>query len=171
MAVTDRNGASRARFLLNGIPDRFQDFCHMDQITFVQLADWILENSQSHLSEDISVEECLFVFLDIVAQGNNFRNAAYGWNHDIQLTQSIFLNIVHALQTLRQKEDISPSCPNLNTMKKRWRILQSWRPGKSRMDGRVKIGDDGGDGLEMNQEQLMEALTALNNFIHEHKEA
>jgi hypothetical protein len=88
MAVTGTAGADRARWLLNGIPDRFNDFCHMDQFTFVQLADWIIENAESSTCEEnISVEESLFVFLDIVAQGNSFRNAAYTWDHDIKLTQ------------------------------------------------------------------------------------
>lgn len=48
--------------------------------------------------------------------------------------------------------------------------MRAWRHGKSRMDGLVKIGDDHGDGLEVNQENLVQALTALNNFIHEHRE-
>jgi hypothetical protein len=88
MAVKGTAGADRARWLLNGIPDRFNEFCHMDQFTFVQLADWILDNAESSTcEEDISVEESLFVFLDIVAQGNSFRNAAYTWDHDIKLTQ------------------------------------------------------------------------------------
>jgi hypothetical protein len=88
MAVTGSAGADRARWLLNGIPDRFNEFCHMDQFTFVQLADWIIENAESSTCEEnISVEESLFVFLDIVAQGNSFRNAAYTWDHDIKLTQ------------------------------------------------------------------------------------
>ncbi|KAF2003922.1 hypothetical protein P154DRAFT_427978 [Amniculicola lignicola CBS 123094] len=170
MAVTDRSGANRARYLLNGIPDKFQDFCHMDQITFVQLADWIMENATSSTPEDITIEESLFVFLDIVAQGNSFRNTAYGWDHDVKLTQNIFLNVLNALQLLREKEEISPSCPSFSTTRSRWRIIKAWRLGKSRMDGLVKIGDDGGDGLEVSQEELTQALTALNNFIHEHKE-
>lgn len=88
MAVKSITGADRARWLLNGIPERFVDFCHMDQITFVELADWIIGNCESSTAkEDISVEESLFVFFDIVAQGNSFRNAAYEWDHDIKLTQ------------------------------------------------------------------------------------
>lgn len=87
MAVTGSTGADRARYLLNGVPNRFNDFCHMDQMTFVQLADWIVENTQSSTPQDISIEESLFVFLDIVAQGNSFRSTAYGWDHDVQLTQ------------------------------------------------------------------------------------
>ncbi|KAF2738353.1 hypothetical protein EJ04DRAFT_50692 [Polyplosphaeria fusca] len=171
MAVTGSAGAKKARGLLNGIPDRFNEFCHMDQITFIQLADWLLENTQSNISEDISVEESLFIFLDIVAQGNSFKTAAYGWDHDVQLTQNIFLNIVNALHVLREKEELSPSCPAFNTSKKRWRMIHAWRPGKAKMDGRVKIGGDlGGDGLEVNQQSIIEALTALNNFIHEHNE-
>lgn len=92
MAVRGSAGADRARGLLNGIPDRFNDFCHMDMFTFVQLADWILDNAESSTAEeDISVEESLFVFLDIVAQGNSFRSAAYEWDHDIKLTQKYVL--------------------------------------------------------------------------------
>lgn len=36
----------------------------------------------------------------------------------------------------------------------------------------MKIGDDGvsGDGLEVNQESLKQALLALNNFIYEQGE-
>jgi hypothetical protein len=78
MAVKESSGAKRAIYLLMGIPDRFNDFCHMDQI---------LNNVESQLSTDISIEESLFVFLDIVAQGNSFTNAAYGWDHDVQLIQ------------------------------------------------------------------------------------
>ena len=89
MAVMGNPGAERARGLLNGIPDRFNDFCHMDQITFVQLADWLVEHADRtpNVPQEISVEESLFVFLDIVAQGNSFRNTAYNWSHDIKLTQ------------------------------------------------------------------------------------
>jgi hypothetical protein len=39
-----------------------------------------------------------------------------------------------------------------------------------RTDGLVKVGDDRGDGLEVSRESLVQALTALNNFIHERKE-
>jgi hypothetical protein len=87
MAVMGTAGTERARYLLNGVPDRFNDFCHMDQITFVQLADWLMEHADSSIPFEISVEECLFIFLDIVAQGNSFKGAAYGWDHDVQLTQ------------------------------------------------------------------------------------
>lgn len=83
---------------------------------------------------------------------------------------SIFLNILHALQLLREKEEISPSCPAFNTTRSRWRVLKGFRGAKSRMDGMIKIGDEGGDGLEISQESLTSALTALNNFIHEHRE-
>jgi len=86
MDVEGNAGARRALSLLFGIPDRFNDFCHIDQITFIQLADWILANVTSKLSTDISVEESLFVFLEIVAQGNSFSHAAYNWDHDIELT-------------------------------------------------------------------------------------
>lgn len=87
MAVQDSAGAKRAMYLLMGIPDRFNEFCHMDQMTFVQLADWILNNVESQLAVNISIEESLLVFFDIVAQGNSFSSAAYGWDHDIELTQ------------------------------------------------------------------------------------
>lgn len=173
MAVsgTSSSGADRARYLLNGIPDRFNEHCHMDQFTFVQLADWIVENVESSTAEqDISVEESLFVFLDIVAQGNSFRSTAHGWDHDVKLTQTIFLNVLNALRTLHEKEEVSPTCPPYTSTKTRWRILKSWRPGKTRMDGMVKIGDDGGDGIDVEQENIVQAITALNNFIHERKE-
>lgn len=73
---------------------------------------------------------------------------------------------------LHDKEEVSPSCPpfNVNSSRKRWRVLQGCRPGKSRMDGLIKIGDEDGDGLEISQERLKLALAALNNWIHEHKE-
>lgn len=47
-----------------------------------------------------------------------------------------------------------------------------WRPGRSRMDGLVKVGNDGmnGDGLEVDQEALKQALLAVNNFMHEREE-
>jgi hypothetical protein len=163
-------GAQRARGLLNGVPDRFNDFCHMDMITFVQLADWMCENCESNPAPDVSVEESLFVFLDIVAQGNSFKNTAYNWDHDVELTQRIFLNILEALHTLREREELSPSCPSFSMTKNRWRILKGFRPGKMRSDGMVKIGDEAGGGLEVSHESLTQALTALNNFIHEHRE-
>jgi hypothetical protein len=83
---------------------------------------------------------------------------------------SIFVDILNALQVLREKEELSPSCPSFSMSKSRWRVLRSWRPGKSRMDGLIRVGDDAGDGLEIDQETLVGALTALNNFIYEHKE-
>ncbi|KAH7126909.1 hypothetical protein B0J11DRAFT_289350 [Dendryphion nanum] len=171
MAVSGSTGADRARYLLNGIPDRFNEFCHMDQFTFVQLADWIVENVESSTAEQaISIEESLFVFLDIIAQGNSFKSTAYGWNHDVKMTQTIFLNVLNALKTLGEKEELSPDCPPYTATKSRWRILKAWRAGKTRMDGLVKVGDDNGDGLEIPQEKIIEAITALNNFIHERKE-
>ncbi|KAF2131925.1 hypothetical protein P153DRAFT_285572 [Dothidotthia symphoricarpi CBS 119687] len=171
MDVEGNAGARRALSLLFGIPDRFNDFCHIDQITFVQLADWILANVTSKLSTDISVEESLFVFLDIVAQGNSFSHAAYNWDHDVQLTHGIFLNVLNALTVLRESREISPDCPSINSTKARWRIAKMWRPGRSKIGSRglIKIGDDGvtDDGLEVNQENLKQALLALNNFIYE----
>jgi hypothetical protein len=172
MAVKESSGAKRAIYLLMGIPDRFNDFCHMDQITFVHLADWILNNVESQLSTDISIEESLFVFLDIVAQGNSFTNAAYGWDHDVQLIQGIFLNVLNALTILRESKELSSSCPSLNVTKSRWRIAKAWRPGRTRPDGMVKVGADtmSGDGLDVDQECLKQALLAVNNFMHEREE-
>ena len=56
MAVQDSVGAKRAMYLLMGIPDRFNEFCHMDQLTFVQLADWILNNVESQLAVSLANE-------------------------------------------------------------------------------------------------------------------
>jgi len=77
--------------------------------------------------------------------------------------------MLEALLLLREKEDLSPSCPAFNSSRGRWRVLKG-RPGKSRIDGMVKIGDENGDGLEISQENLTAALTALNNWIYEHRE-
>lgn len=174
MAVTGNAGAGRALGLLNGIPDRFQDFCKMDQITFVGLADWLVEHADRRdpIPKEITVEECMFVFLDIAAQGSSFRMASYNWDHDVKLTQLIFLNMLEELSKLREKEQWSPSCPSFSQSKNKWRILRGSRAGKSRMDGMIKIGDDRetGDGIEVSQENLVSALTALNNFIYEHRE-
>ncbi|KAF2643490.1 hypothetical protein P280DRAFT_488522 [Massarina eburnea CBS 473.64] len=171
MAISASAGTERARKLLNGVPDNFNAFCHMDQITFVQLADWCMWNAESSLPYEVSIEECLFVFLDIVAQGNTFRSTAYQWDHDLKLTHSIFLTILSALTLLREKEAISDSCPMLSSTKTRWRVLKGFRPGRNRStDGMVKIGNEDGDGLDISQEELHSALTALNNFIHEHRE-
>lgn len=87
MSCIEATGKQRALRLLFTVPDRFFDFTHFDQRTFFELADWILANVPSQIGTDISVEESLFVFLDIVAQGNSFSSVAYGWDHDVQLTQ------------------------------------------------------------------------------------
>jgi hypothetical protein len=87
MEGMDSPGARRAIGLLFTIPDRFYDFCHLDQKTFFELADWIMANVTSQLSSEISIEESLFMFLDVVARGNSFTNVAYDWEHDVQLTQ------------------------------------------------------------------------------------
>lgn len=34
----------------------------------------------------------------------------------------------------------------------------------------VQVGENRGGGVEVKQEEMIEVLTALNNFIHEHKE-
>lgn len=83
---------------------------------------------------------------------------------------SIFTTILEGLNLLRKKEALSPSCPNTIKSRSRWPVLHGCRPGKSRRDGIVKVGDDHGDGLEISQQSLTDALTALNNFIHERKE-
>lgn len=87
MGGIEATGKRRALELLYTVPDRFNEFTHMDQRTFFELSDWIVANVPSQVTADISVEESLFVFLDIVAQGNSFTEVAYGWDHDIQLTQ------------------------------------------------------------------------------------
>ncbi|OAL06182.1 hypothetical protein IQ06DRAFT_76545 [Phaeosphaeriaceae sp. SRC1lsM3a] len=163
-------GARRALSMLFTIPDRFYDFCHLDQKTFFELADWIMEHVASQLSTNISIEESLFMFLDVVARGNSFTNVAYEWEHDVQLTQSIFLNVLHALTVLHDSKEMDPEVPPFKqSLKARWKGARSLRPGRSRMDGLIKIGEDdmSQDGLEINQEELKHALEALNNFIHE----
>ncbi|KAH7381712.1 hypothetical protein BKA66DRAFT_512571 [Pyrenochaeta sp. MPI-SDFR-AT-0127] len=162
-------GARRAMSLLFTIPERFNDFAHMDQKSFCELSDWIVAHVQSQISADISVEESLFVFLDVVAQGNSFSSVAYHWNHDVELTQGIFLNVLNALTVLRESREIADSCPPFTKTRKRWEVARKWPRNRSRMDGLVRIGYDemSRDGLEVNQESLKEALMALNNFIHE----
>lgn len=83
---------------------------------------------------------------------------------------SIFLNVLNALQILREKEDLSPDCPPFNTKRSRWHIVKTWRHRRPRMDGMVKVGDDCGDGIDVPQQGLIEAIMALNNFIHERRE-
>lgn len=80
--------------------------------------------------------------------------------------------MLNALHLLREKEELSPSCPSYKDTTSRWRVLKGIRrKGKSKaIDGMLKIGDEGGDGLEVSQDDLTRALTALNNFIHEHRE-
>lgn len=161
-------GAKRARSLLFTIPERFHDFAHMDQKSFCELSDWIVAHVESQISAQISVEESLFVFLDVVAQGNSFSSVAYHWDHDVQLTKSIFLNVLNALTVLRESREIEESCPPFIKTRKRWEVAKRWPRNRSRMDGLVKIGYDemSRDGLEVDQESLKEALMALNNFIH-----
>ncbi|KAH9863439.1 hypothetical protein IAQ61_009717 [Plenodomus lingam] len=166
-------GKRRAMQLLFTVPDRFLDFCHFNQTTFFELADWILANVQSQVSADISVEESLFVFLDVVAQGNPFCEVAYRWDHDVKLTQSIFLNILNALNALRALKDVSPTCPTFQKTKKRWEIARRWSPHKQQQaNGKIRIGynDEARGGLEISQAQMRGALEALNNFIHEYTE-
>lgn len=166
-------GKRRALQLLFTVPDRFIDFCHFNQTTFFELSDWILLNVPSQISADISVEESLFVFLDVVAQGNPFCEVAYRWDHDVKLTQSIFLNILNALNALRNLKDVSPTCPAFQKTRKRWEIARRWAPNKQQQpNGKIRIGynDEARDGLEISQAQMRGALEALNNFIHEYTE-
>ncbi|KAI8937748.1 hypothetical protein NX059_005448 [Plenodomus lindquistii] len=166
-------GKRRALQLLFTVPDRFIDFCHFNQTTFFELSDWILANVPSQLSVDVSVEESLFVFLDLVAQGNPFNEVASYWGHDVKLTQSIFLNILNALNALRNLKEVSPTCPAFQKTRKRWEIARRWAPNKPQQpNGKVKIGynDEARGGLEISQAQMKGALEALNNFIHEYTE-
>ncbi|KAF1838733.1 hypothetical protein BDW02DRAFT_488325 [Decorospora gaudefroyi] len=171
MDSVEAMGARRAMSLMFTVPERFVHFAHMDQKTFFELSDWILANVASQISTDISVEESLFVFLDIVAQGNSFSTVAYGWDHDVELTQGIFLNVLNALTVLRESREIADSCPPFTQTRKRWEVARRWNQKRSRMGagGLVRIGYDemSRDGLEVDQECLKEALMALNNFIHE----
>lgn len=165
-------GARRAMSLMFTVPERFISFAHMDQKTFFELSDWILANVASQITPQISVEESLFVFLDIVAQGNSFSDVAYGWDHDVELTQGIFLNVLNALTVLRETREIADSCPPFTQTRKRWEVARRWNQKRSRPNnpsGVVRIGYDemSRDGLEVDQECLKEALIALNNFIHE----
>jgi hypothetical protein len=164
-------GARRAMSLMFTVPERFISFAHMDQKTFFELSDWILANVASQITPEISVEESLFVFLDIVAQGNSFSEVAYGWDHDVELTQGIFLNVLNALTVLRESREIADSCPPFTQTRKRWEVARKWNQKRSRPNpgGVVRIGYDEmcRDGLEVDQECLKEALIALNNFIHE----
>jgi hypothetical protein len=86
--------------------------------------------------------------------------------------RSIFLNVLNALTILRESKELSSSCPSLNVTKSRWRIAKAWRPGRTRPDGMVKVGADtmSGDGLDVDQECLKQALLAVNNFMHEREE-
>jgi hypothetical protein len=86
---------------------------------------------------------------------------------------SIFLNVLHALTVLHESKEIDPSVPSFKqTLKGRWKGARSLRPGRSRMDGLIKIGADetAQNGLEVKQESLKQALEAVNNFIYEQAE-
>ncbi|KAH6877726.1 hypothetical protein BKA58DRAFT_81245 [Alternaria rosae] len=171
MDCIEAMGARRAMSLMFTVPERFVGFAHMDQKTFFELSDWILANVASQITTDISVEESLFIFLDIVAQGNSFSTVAYGWDHDLELTQGIFLNVLNALTVLRESREIADSCPPFTQTRKRWEVARRWNQKRARMGtgGVVRIGYDEmlRDGLEVDQECLKEALMAMNNFIHE----
>lgn len=39
-----------------------------------------------------------------------------------------------------------------------------------KLEGPVRVGDDGGGGIDVERQSLIQAITALNNFIHERKE-
>ena len=89
------------------------------------------------------------------------------------LCDSIFLNVLNALTVLHESKDIDPELPPFKqTLRARWKGARSLRPGRSRVDGLIKIGADemSQDGLEVSQDSLKRALEALNNFIHEQAE-
>lgn len=73
------------------------------------------------------------------------------------------------LRVLREQDELSPTCPTFSMTKNKWRVLKTWRPSR-KAEGYARVGEDVGDGLEVKQEEMIEVLTALNNFIHEHKE-
>ena len=81
---------------------------------------------------------------------------------------SIFMNVLNALTVLRERKEISSSCPSINSTKSRWRIAKGWRPGRSRVDGLVKVGNDGmsADGIEVDQEVLKQALSTFMKMLH-----
>ncbi|KAF2201089.1 hypothetical protein GQ43DRAFT_359624, partial [Delitschia confertaspora ATCC 74209] len=161
-------GAERAKFLLNDVPNRFYDFCQMDHITFIALADWLTANTQSMTPEEVSIEESLFVFLDICVRGLSFKESGYAWGHGVEVMKSIFLDVFNALQVLHARKGISPSSPSIKSTRSKWRILRTWR--QSRKEGLVRIGEEYKDGLEVNQEKMMQVLAALNSFIYECQE-
>ncbi len=72
--------------LLYTVPERFQDRTHMDHKAFCELSDWIAAHVKSQ-NPDVTVEESLFMFLDIVAKGNSFNNVACQWHQDVQVAQ------------------------------------------------------------------------------------
>ncbi|KAF2501341.1 hypothetical protein BU16DRAFT_522317 [Lophium mytilinum] len=167
-------GRSRSLSLLNGVPNRFYDFSRMDQITFVQLADWCMEHKTPvSAAEDISIEECLFIFLDIAGQGTSFREAAQSWGHPEDIIKKIFLGVVEWLRALKEDDEVPTSSwtqsSQSTTNKNKWRVLKTWRNSR-RAEGFARVGEEGGDGIEVNKDEVIEALTALNNFIHDHKE-
>jgi hypothetical protein len=162
-------GAERAKFLLNDVPYRFYDFCQMDQITFVSLADWLTENTQSMTPQDVSIEESLFVFFDIVVRGSSFKAAGFAWGHEAELVKEIFLDIFNALLVLRERLGIDPECPTIKSTRSKWRVLRTWRQSR-KSNGMVRVGEEYKDGVDVNQEKLLEVLLALNSFIYEHRE-
>lgn len=90
------------------------------------------------------------------------------------MCRSIFLNVLNALTVLHENKEMDPEVPPFKqSLKARWKGARSLRPGRSRVDGLVKIGEDElsrEGGLEVEQEKLKHALEALNNFIHEQAE-
>lgn len=80
----------------------------MDQFTFVQLADWCIENTGMAPNENVSVEESLLIFPDIVGQGSSFKSAAETWDHDEELIRKICEEVLGALRVLKEQDEISP---------------------------------------------------------------
>lgn len=160
----------------------------MDQFTFVQLADQCIEIIEIASNENMSVEESLLIFLDIVGQESSFKSAAETWDHDEELIRKyaflpsvciakqqiltvsrIFEEILGALRVLKEQDEILPSCPKFSSTKSKWRVLETWHPFRM-TEGYVQVGEDREGDVEVKQEEMIEVLTALNNFIHEHKE-
>lgn len=81
----------------------------------------------------------------------------------------IFLDIFNALLVLRERLGIDPACPTIKSTRSKWRVLRTWRQSKKNY-GMVRVGEEYRDGVDVNQEKLLEVLLALNSFIYAHRE-
>lgn len=80
---------------------------------------------------------------------------------------------MNALTVLHESKEIDPEGPPFTqTLRARWKGARSLRPGRSRVDGLIKVGADemSQDGIEVSQDRLKRALEALNQFIYEQTE-